>query len=136
VCRGRASEGIDFADESARGVVIVGIPYPNVNDLHVSLKREHENVLSPGGGDAWYSLQGHSAVNQAIGRVIRHRWDYGAVVFLDSRYAKPAVSCQISKWVRNSLRVVSTTSQLIPQLSEFFTLARKYVSQHAPSAKP
>lgn len=28
VCRGRISEGIDFSDNLARLVVIVGIPYP------------------------------------------------------------------------------------------------------------
>ncbi len=27
-CRGRVSEGIDFADEAARGVVLIGIPLP------------------------------------------------------------------------------------------------------------
>lgn len=32
VCRGKASEGIDFADEMARGVFIVGIPYPSLVD--------------------------------------------------------------------------------------------------------
>ena len=28
VCRGKASEGIDFTDEMARAVVVIGIPYP------------------------------------------------------------------------------------------------------------
>lgn len=28
VCRGKISEGIDFADELARAVVVIGIPYP------------------------------------------------------------------------------------------------------------
>ncbi|GFH06161.1 helicase ATP-binding domain-containing protein, partial [Haematococcus lacustris] len=36
VCRGKASEGIDFADAHARGVVIVGIPYPALKDTRVS----------------------------------------------------------------------------------------------------
>jgi regulator of telomere elongation helicase 1 len=29
------------------------------------------------------------AVNQAMGRVIRHRWDYGAVLLADERFAAP-----------------------------------------------
>lgn len=29
VCRGKVSEGIDFSDDNARVVVIVGIPFPN-----------------------------------------------------------------------------------------------------------
>ena len=28
VCRGRTSEGLDFSDNAARCVIIVGIPYP------------------------------------------------------------------------------------------------------------
>lgn len=28
VCRGRISEGLDFSDNAARCVVVIGIPYP------------------------------------------------------------------------------------------------------------
>lgn len=33
VYRGKMSEGIDFANEKARGVICVGIPYPNVKSM-------------------------------------------------------------------------------------------------------
>ena len=39
VCRGRVSEGLDFADEHCRCVVVVGVPFPNVRDPRVTLKR-------------------------------------------------------------------------------------------------
>ena len=32
VCRGKVSEGLDFADNNARAVICVGIPFPNVKD--------------------------------------------------------------------------------------------------------
>ena len=32
VCRGKVSEGLDFADDNARGVLVVGVPYPNAMD--------------------------------------------------------------------------------------------------------
>ena len=35
VCRGKVSEGLDFADENARGVLVVGVPYPNAKDPQV-----------------------------------------------------------------------------------------------------
>jgi len=35
VCKGKIAEGIDFADEMARCVVLVGIPYPSLADKRV-----------------------------------------------------------------------------------------------------
>lgn len=36
-------------------------------------------------GEEWYSQLASRAVNQAVGRVIRHRHDYGAIIFCDER---------------------------------------------------
>jgi len=35
VCRGKLSEGIDFADNTARAIFVIGVPYPCVNDPRV-----------------------------------------------------------------------------------------------------
>ena len=32
VCRGKISEGLDFSDDAARCVVLIGVPYPMVLD--------------------------------------------------------------------------------------------------------
>ena len=37
-------------------------------------------------GEAWYVQQASRAVNQAMGRVIRHRGDYGAIILADERF--------------------------------------------------
>jgi len=86
VCRGKVSEGMDFTDEMARGVIVIGLPFPNVRDQRVNKKMEHEDKAKGGGGSRWYRLQAYRAVNQAVGRVIRSVKDYGAVFFLDKRY--------------------------------------------------
>jgi regulator of telomere elongation helicase 1 len=99
VCRGRISEGLDFSDSAARMVIIIGIPYPQMNDSRVILKKHYldskidlqrqaegfqdSQYLS---GRDWYSQQATRSVNQAIGRVIRHQQDYGTILLLDSRY--------------------------------------------------
>lgn len=86
VCRGKISEGINFSDQYARGVLVVGIPYPNLRDSKVILKKEFNDknyyskkLLS---GNEWYSQQAFRALNQALGRCIRHIDDYGAICIL------------------------------------------------------
>eukprot|EP00913_Durusdinium_trenchii_P012097 g11362.t1 len=64
VCRGKLCEGIDFTDKQCRMVVMVGIPYPAKNDLRLQ---------SAGNGQRWYQREAMRAVNQTLGRVIRHR---------------------------------------------------------------
>lgn len=39
VCRGRISEGLDFSDNAARCVIVIGIPYPQMTDPKVILKQ-------------------------------------------------------------------------------------------------
>ena len=97
VCRGKASEGIDFSDYRARAVVIVGIPYPPFKDPYVMGKRKYlDEIRSKSGmnekrmhstGEEWYATQAARAVNQAIGRVIRHEDDFGAIVCLTNASA-------------------------------------------------
>ena len=41
VCRGRISEGLDFSDKAARAVIVVGIPYPQMTDPKIILKKEY-----------------------------------------------------------------------------------------------
>jgi Fanconi anemia group J protein len=78
VCRGKVSEGIDFSDSYARTVIVVGIPFPSIKDLHVKLKREHQNVLAAENsacvtGDVWYKQQAYRAINQVLRAVGSHR---------------------------------------------------------------
>ncbi|KAG0425268.1 hypothetical protein HPB47_027567 [Ixodes persulcatus] len=79
VCRGRMSEGMDFADQYARAAIIVGFPLPPCFDPRVQLKKQYLDESaskSTFSGNDWYLLQATRAVNQAIGRVIRHQDDF------------------------------------------------------------
>ena len=38
VCRGKLSEGIDFVDNAARAIFVIGVPYPCVQDPRVLQK--------------------------------------------------------------------------------------------------
>ena len=105
VCRGKASEGIDFSDDKARAVVLCGIPFPNFKDPFVAEKKK---ILDNGKtfsskGDAWYSQQAFRALNQALGRVIRHKNDYGAVFFLDERFSHQKSVVNLPVWIRSDV---------------------------------
>lgn len=41
VLRGKVSEGLDFADNNGRAVVIIGIPYPPIKDPKIQLKQKY-----------------------------------------------------------------------------------------------
>lgn len=41
VCRGKVSEGLDFADRNGRAVIITGLPFPPLKDPKVILKKKY-----------------------------------------------------------------------------------------------
>jgi len=41
VCRGKVSEGLDFADKNGRAVIITGLPFPPLKDPKVILKKRY-----------------------------------------------------------------------------------------------
>ncbi|KAG0244286.1 Fanconi anemia group J protein [Mortierella sp. GBA43] len=61
-------------------------------------KKPQPRALLP--GQRWYEIQAFRAYNQAIGRCIRHRNDWGAMILLDYRLDRPANQQSLSKWVR------------------------------------
>jgi hypothetical protein len=42
---------------------------------------------------------------QALGRCIRHRYDYGAIMLLDERFQEPRNQRYLSRWVRGAVKV-------------------------------
>ena len=123
VYRGKVSEGLDFADENARVVINVGIPYPAFKDPRVTLKKEYNDRNCKNGsllpGMQWYETQAFRAMNQALGRCIRHRNDWGAVIFLDQRFTAQRNIQKLSKWVRPSVKSFSNFPEGIVALREF-----------------
>ncbi|CAH0713594.1 unnamed protein product, partial [Brenthis ino] len=107
VYRGKAAEGVDFRDRQARAVVLVGVPFPNIKDEAVRSKMEYNDnnalkmkLLS---GSDWLYVQAFRALNQAVGRSVRHARDWGAVLLLDARYRRPNYTRHISEWARRRL---------------------------------
>uniref|UniRef100_A0A7N8XH61 DNA 5'-3' helicase n=1 Tax=Mastacembelus armatus TaxID=205130 RepID=A0A7N8XH61_9TELE len=125
VCRGKVSEGLDFTDDNARAVVTIGIPFPNIKDLQVELKMRYNDQhckargLLP--GRCWYEIQAYRALNQALGRCIRHRNDWGALILVDDRYRNNPNKyiTGLSKWVRQLVQHHNTFSNAMQSLVAF-----------------
>uniref|UniRef100_A0A6Q2X2B9 Regulator of telomere elongation helicase 1 n=1 Tax=Esox lucius TaxID=8010 RepID=A0A6Q2X2B9_ESOLU len=134
VCRGKASEGLDFADTYGRGVIITGLPFPPRMDPRVILKMQYLDEMSrkktPGylSGQNWYKQQASRAVNQAIGRVIRHREDYGAIFLCDHRFKSIDARAQLPSWVRPYVRTYDNFGNMVRDVAQFFRVAQKLMT--------
>ncbi|GAB2228111.1 hypothetical protein Droror1_Dr00009941 [Drosera rotundifolia] len=156
VVGGKISEGINFSDGMGRCIVMVGLPYPSPSDIELLERIKHiEGLEDTDTGNTSTSLPGQDhnvqagfdilhrckrrgreyyenlcmkAVNQSIGRAIRHKNDYAAILLVDSRYAtdpsKRSSSHPVNKlpqWIKD--RLVPTTSsygEVHRLLNQFF----------------
>ncbi|KAL2463124.1 RAD3-like DNA-binding helicase protein [Forsythia ovata] len=128
VCRGKVSEGLDFADHAGRAVVVTGMPFATRTDPKVRLKREYLDQQAQSQkigckglyGEEWYTQQASRAVNQAVGRVIRHRHDYGAIIFCDERFTNTSRQSQISLWIQPHVKCYTKFGDVVYTLTRFF----------------
>ncbi|XP_028407284.1 regulator of telomere elongation helicase 1-like [Dendronephthya gigantea] len=129
VCRGKVSEGVDFSDINGRAVVITGLPYPPAFDPKVELKKQFLNEVVNKrefkglNGQQWYGQQASRAVNQAIGRVLRHKEDYGAILFCDERFCQERTKAELPKWMKPYICTYPKFGDLQRELRNFFRRA-------------
>lgn len=138
VMGGKLSEGINFSDDLARLVVVVGMPYANPNDALLKekmrfLDKRYSNATvtstqqsksgcaaTPSPGASYYENLCMRSVNQSIGRSIRHKNDYAAIVLMDTRYAKAQVAQQLPAWIQRRLFHAQQFGQAFGHLRTFF----------------
>ncbi|GBE58653.1 DNA repair protein [Babesia ovata] len=125
VCRGKIAEGIDFSDDACRGVFVCGVPYPNPYDDNVALKmdflsRDSDKAKNDEVMSQWYTSQAIRAVNQALGRAIRHIKDYGTVMLADRRFALSNLRKGISTWVTRNMEISDTMKSCELDIKNFF----------------
>ena len=87
---GTLAEGVSFDDDDARSVIVVGVPYPHLDDRMEAVERAYEGAFGDGDGDAgWrYAVEIPTVrkTRQALGRVVRSPEDFGVRVLVDERY--------------------------------------------------
>lgn len=77
--------------------------------------------------DEWYLLQATRALNQSIGRVIRHKDDYGAILLCDQRFEGFSFKTALSSWIRPHVKKQTSFGSMIRELRHFFVTAEKTV---------
>ncbi|EXJ95594.1 chromosome transmission fidelity protein 1 [Capronia coronata CBS 617.96] len=140
VVGGKLSEGINFSDKLGRAVIAVGLPFPNANGAEWKAKMQHieglryqqckrEAMLPQGQWQVeakkasrdYYENACMRAVNQSIGRVIRHRNDYAAILMVDRRFATDRIRQKLPGWIQGSMeRGVDSWGDVERGLIDFF----------------
>lgn len=133
VVGGKMSEGINFANDMARCVMVVGLPYPDITDPELKEKManmdqnaSHFNCATT--GQAYYHNLCMRAVNQSVGRAIRHADDYAAIILADARYATDQrVWMGLPTWLRRDVCQSSKTFKAVGlSLDCFFGLKHSF----------
>uniref|UniRef100_A0ABI7Z354 Helicase ATP-binding domain-containing protein n=1 Tax=Felis catus TaxID=9685 RepID=A0ABI7Z354_FELCA len=125
VVGGKMSEGINFSDDLGRCVVMVGMPYPNIKSPELQEKMAYlDQTLpripgQPPPGKALVENLCMKAVNQSIGRAIRHQKDFASIVLLDHRYARPPVLGKLPAWIRDRVEVKATFGPAFAAMRKF-----------------
>ncbi|KAJ5152871.1 uncharacterized protein N7482_009349 [Penicillium canariense] len=138
VVGGKLSEGINFSDRLGRGVFIIGLPFPNIRSAVWTAKikyieektaKQHagseadKRAAAAAAGRDFYENACMRAVNQCIGRAIRHVNDYAAIVMVDRRYETPRIQGKLPGWIQGSLvssPAARPAQATVQRLSRFF----------------
>ncbi|KAI8645690.1 helicase C-terminal domain-containing protein [Parasitella parasitica] len=70
-------------------------------------------------GHEWYEAQAYRAINQALGRCIRHKNDWGAIILLEERFNNRNVVNGLSKWVKSQFKQLSHFGSSMEGLEHF-----------------
>ncbi|XP_061866258.1 ATP-dependent DNA helicase DDX11 isoform X2 [Colius striatus] len=124
VVGGKMSEGINFSDDLGRCVIMVGMPYPNIKSPELQEKMTWLDKTMPraaGQAPSRVLIENlcMKAVNQSIGRAIRHQKDFASILLLDHRYTRPAIFNKLPLWIRERTQVKSAFGSAFAELRKF-----------------
>lgn len=97
------------------------MPYPNKNSPELAEKIKYlENTQSKLAGSEYYENLCMKAVNQCIGRAVRHINDYACVLLLDERYTHEKIIKKLPPWISRSLKCADTFGIVQGSTAKFF----------------
>jgi DNA excision repair protein ERCC-2 len=94
---GTLGEGVSYDGDDARTAVVVGVPYPHLDERMTAVQDAYDAAFGDGETDredaGWrYAVEIPTVrkTRQALGRVVRSPEDFGARILLDARYTERA----------------------------------------------
>lgn len=130
----KLSEGLNFSDELARMVMVVGLPFPNLGSAELQERLKHadriagaatpKNSMYGAAGKELYENMCMNSVNQSIGRAIRHKNDWSMLVLVDMRYQSKKIHNKLPGWIGKSLVITQSFGQSVKTASQFFVSRR------------
>lgn len=125
VVGGKLSEGLNFSDDLGRCVCVVGLPFPNKASPELAEKMKHLDKIaaqesSNFTGNEYYENLCMKAVNQCIGRSIRHINDYAAVLLIDERYSNERIQRKLPQWISQEAKAPLNFSGVQGAIAKFF----------------
>jgi len=131
----KLSEGLNFSDDLARMVMVIGLPFANLGSAELQERLKHadrlvgevappKNSVYGAAGKELYENMCMNAVNQSVGRAIRHKNDWSMLVLVDMRYQSEKIHNKLPKWIGKSLVVTQSFGQAIKTASQFFANRR------------
>ena len=88
---GTLAEGVSFDGADARGVAVVGVPYPRLDERQDAVQAAYDREYGDRERDGWgYAVEIPTIrkTRQALGRVIRSPDDFGVRLLVDERYTR------------------------------------------------
>ncbi len=114
VMGGSMSEGIDYANNAIKGIIIVGIPLERPN-LELRAKIDYLNKkFGMKGNEYAYLIPGVVKAVQAAGRAIRSEKDRAFILFMDARYSWSMYKSIISDFMH-----IDEDGNYLPRIREF-----------------
>ncbi|KAI9019056.1 helicase C-terminal domain-containing protein [Hyaloraphidium curvatum] len=130
VVGGKMSEGINFSDDLGRCVIMVGLPFPNSGSVEIREKMSwlKSSRASEAEGNAaasdYYENLCMRAVNQSIGRAIRHQNDYASILLVDKRYQSARIQRKIPLWISSHMVNAPSFGAAFSSMGQFFKSRR------------
>ncbi len=124
VMGGSLSEGIDYANNTIKGIIVVGVPLERPS-LELSAKIAYFDRRFGGRGEEYaYRIPAITRAIQAAGRAIRNESDRAVIVFMDSRYGWGSYG----RLVKESMPVMND-KDYVARIAEFW-------KEKAPNIRP